>query len=60
MFLVLAYGLVAFTGLIVFALLWMAWEHRRDESSAEREKRSPAKFHPMSSSIAPTSAMKKI
>jgi len=43
MFLTLAYGFVGFTGLMVLGLLWMAWENRRIEAKAEREKKPPAR-----------------
>jgi hypothetical protein len=44
MFLTLAYGFVGFTGLMVLGLLWMAWENRRIEAKAEREKNPPARI----------------
>jgi hypothetical protein len=44
MFHALAYGFVGFTGLMVLGLLWMAWEHRRAEAKAGREKKPPARI----------------
>ena len=44
MFHVLAYGFLGFTAAAVLAVLWLGWEHRRDEANAEREKLSPPKF----------------
>jgi hypothetical protein len=44
MFHALAYGFVGFTGLMVLGLLWMAWEHRRAEAKAGREKKLPARI----------------
>jgi hypothetical protein len=41
MYLALAYGLVAFTVLVVLWLLWLGWENRRDQIQAEREQKSP-------------------
>jgi hypothetical protein len=42
MYLALAYGLVAFTILVVLWLLWLGWENRRDQVRAERERKLPA------------------
>jgi hypothetical protein len=42
MYLALAYGLVAFTILVVPWLLWLGWENRRDQVRAERERKLPA------------------
>lgn len=33
MYLALAYAFVAFTACLVLMLLWLAWEHRRDENN---------------------------
>jgi hypothetical protein len=47
MYLVMAYCLGAFTALMVLGLLWLGWEHRRDEAQAakaQRESRSPSKI----------------
>ena len=41
MYLALAYGLVAFTILVVPWLLWLGWENRRDQVRAERERKLP-------------------
>jgi hypothetical protein len=41
MYLALAYGLVAFTVLVVLWLLWLGWENRRDQIQAEREQELP-------------------
>jgi hypothetical protein len=41
MFQLMAYGFVGFTAMMVLALLWMGWEHRRDEAKAGRAKLSP-------------------
>ena len=35
MFLAMAYCLAVATALMVLALLWLGWEHRRDEAWAE-------------------------
>ena len=46
MYLAISYGLGIFTVLAVLALLWMGWEHKRDEAlaaKAERVKRSRQK-----------------
>ena len=40
MYHLLAYGFVGFTIIMVVAVLWMGWEHRRDERKAERERNS--------------------
>jgi hypothetical protein len=42
MYLAISYGLGVFTVLAVLTLLWMGWEHRRDEARAERAKRVAA------------------
>jgi hypothetical protein len=47
MYLAMAYGLGAITSLMVLALLWLGWEHRRDEAraaKAQRERRSPPRI----------------
>ena len=45
MYLAIAYGLGAFTTLMVLTLLWLGWENRSERARAEREKRStPANF----------------
>ncbi len=33
----MAYCLGAFTALMVLALLWLGWEHRRDEARQEKK-----------------------
>ena len=47
MYLAISYGLGIFTVLAVLALLWMGWEHKRDEvlaAKAKRAKESRKKF----------------
>jgi hypothetical protein len=36
MYLVMAYGLGVLTLAMVFALLWLGWQHRRDEARRDR------------------------
>jgi len=44
MYLALAYGLVAFTVLVVLWLLRLGWENRRDQIRPDREKGSLPKL----------------
>ena len=44
MYLAMAYGLGACTLLMVLALLWLAWEHRRDEALALRAEKAVRKI----------------
>ena len=40
MYLAIAYGLAVCTALKVLALLWLGWEHRRDEALAAKAQRA--------------------
>ena len=40
MYLAISYGFGIFTVLAVLALLWMGWEHKRDEVLAAKAKRA--------------------
>jgi hypothetical protein len=43
MFLAMAYCLAVATALMVLALLWLGWEHRRDEARAVRANKVAAR-----------------
>ena len=40
MYLVMAYGLGVLTLVMVLALLWLGWQHRRDEARRDTSARS--------------------
>jgi hypothetical protein len=42
-YLILAYCFVAFTAAMVLLLLWLGWEHRRDEARRDENRRDPFK-----------------
>ena len=44
MYLAMAYGLGVCTFLMVLALLWLGWEHRRDEALALRAEKAARKL----------------
>ena len=42
MYLAIAYGLRAFIAVMALVLLWIGWQHRRDEAKAERASKLAA------------------
>jgi len=42
MYLAIAYGLGAFIAVMALVLLWIGWQHRRDEARAERASKVAA------------------
>ena len=42
MYLAIAYGLGAFIAVMALVLLWIGWQHRRDETRAERASKVAA------------------
>jgi hypothetical protein len=42
MYLAIAYGLGAFIAVLALVLLWIGWQHRRDETRAKRASKAAA------------------
>jgi hypothetical protein len=42
MYLAIAYGLGAFIAVMALVLLWIGWQHRSNEASAERASKTAA------------------
>ena len=42
MYLAIAYGLGAFIAVLALVLLWIGWQHRREEARAERASKVTA------------------